>query len=686
MTSTTGTAQSSPQSAGIQPAGSIDVASVLRGVLRRLPMIIVFTALALAGALAFVTTAWVEYTSSAKILIENLATPYTQVQQTTQAEPPIAERDVNTQIEVLNSRDLAANVIDRRISDAARIALSRKKEPGLPDKLLALVGVRTQSVRMTERDRALETYSENLVVYAVNRSSVIKVEYTATDPKIAAEVANAIADAYIEETQTAQAAPISDAREWLAGQIDALREKVVQSEVAVEEYRAQAGLLQGANAATLNNQELSELNSQIILAAAAKSEAAARAKAIRDMLATTGTIDAASDVINSPLIQRLREQQVRMRRRLAELSTTYLDNHPRIIGARRELNDLNKQVRSEALKIVQGLEQQAKIAASRETELRNNLNELKGQASVKNVDEVKLRALQREADANRKLLETFLTRYNEASARENATAQPGMARIISTAVAPLKPSFPKKGPIIVLATLAGFVLALGLAFLMEVMKAANRVQQAAFAPVSAPEPSMPVPSAVTSVASAPPPPTGATRPAALQTAAASAVGGALLGQVPVSTDPAGASNNAKSVLDDPEGKYAIAIRPVSNWMRSIAQVGDTKRIAVTSLPGAELQGAATALAVGRQLAADGVRVALLDCDGDNKFLGTLSGLPQTPGLLELAANESTFSDVIRNDPASSLHIISFAGANTAAASLLDKPRLEMVLGCTGTCL
>jgi uncharacterized protein involved in exopolysaccharide biosynthesis/Mrp family chromosome partitioning ATPase len=648
-------------------------------------MIIVVTALALAGALAFVTTAQVKYTSSATILVENRATPFTQVQPTTQVEPPIVERDVNTQIEVLNSRDLAADVIDRRISDAARLALAQKKKAGLADKLLARVGLQTDSIKMTERQRALDNYLESLVVYAVNRSSVIKIEYTATDPKIAAQIANAVAQAYLEATQSAQAEPISDAREWLAGQIDALREKVVQSEVAVEEYRAQAGLLQGANAATLNNQELSELNSQIILAAAAKSEAAARAKSIRDMLATTGTIDAASDVINSPLIQRLREQQVRMRRRLAELSTTYLDNHPRIIGARRELNDLNKQVRSEALKIVQGLEQQAKIAASREAELRKNLNELKSQASVKNVDEVKLRALQREADANRTLLETFLTRYNEASAREKSTAQPGMARIISTAVAPLKPSFPKKGPIILLATLAGLVLALGLAFLLEVMKAASRMQQAASAapvPAAVAAPAtqaMPMPPAMPQ---APPPvPTAsAVPPVAMQAAAA---GTALLTKVPASPDANTAATRARGIVDGTAADYDAAVRPITRWMQGVSRLGDVKRIAVTSLPGAELDGATTALSAGRQLSAGDVRVVLLDCDGENRLAARLSGVHAGSGLTELAANEATFSDVIRNDPASSLHIISFSARPAGTAPALDKPRLEMVLDALG---
>ncbi len=118
-------------------------------------------------------------------------------------------------------------------------------------------------------------------------------------------------------------------------------------------------------------------------------------------------------------------------------------------------------------------------------------------------------------------------------------------------------------------------------------------------------------------------------------------------------------------------------------MQGISQLDEAKRIAVTSLPGAELDGATTALSAGRQLAANSVRVVLLDCDAENSPMETLSGLQQGPGLTELAATEATFSDVIRNDPASSLHIIAFSAKPSGQAAAPDKPRLEMVLDALG---
>ena len=158
---------------------------------------------------------------------------------------------------------------------------------------------------------------------------------------------------------------------------------------------------------------------------------------------------------------------------MAELSVTYLPNHPKIVAMRNELAKVDQQLRNEAVKIVAGLEDQARIAATREASLRASLNAAKAKASATNLDEVKLRAFERDASANRSLLESFLNRYTDASARQEVAAQPGFARIIQTAVPPANPSYPKTGPTIILATLAGLTLGLGLAFLAEVLRMAG---------------------------------------------------------------------------------------------------------------------------------------------------------------------------------------------------------------------
>ncbi len=671
-------------------AGSVDVVDVLRGVARRWLMIVSLTIVAAVGAFMFVTTAEVRYTSTAKVIVENLATPFTRVQAVQRNDPGLLDRDVQSQVEVLTGRNLAGDVIDRRISDRARQLLVKQSRSTLKT-LLIRFGLASSDTKLAEREKALRRFRDNLTVYRIERSSVIVIEYESSDPAIAAEVANAVAGAYVASTQAAQAAPINDARKWLSEQIEDLRDKVVKSEVAVEEYRAQAGLIQGTGS-KLSNQALSELNSQIILAAASRSEAEERAKSIREMLAKTGSVDGASDVINSAFIQRLREQQVRLRRTLADLSTTYLDNHPRIVGVKREIGDLDRQVRKEIFKIVEGLEQQARIAASRESSLRESLQAMKDKASSSNVDEVRLRALEREARANRTLLETFLTRYNDASAREKSTAQPGIARVISNAAVPMDPSFPKKLPIIALATIAGLVLGFGIAFLLEVMAAAARVQQyaspvrtdmprepqgssASLIPAPAnhhPAPSDDGPSMARPFSPAQPTAWVGQPPSGL----AGAANTATLCRISANCDLASAIRNVATAAQQPASAFGGQVATLANWLESLRQSKSVNRVAFTCLAGAELDAAAMVLASARNLAARNVRVVVADADRRNGHVGRIAQVAASAGLSQLINGQAAFSDVIVCDPQSQAHVI-VAGLPSSAKPEPD--RLAMAL-------
>ncbi|MGE4244638.1 MAG: Wzz/FepE/Etk N-terminal domain-containing protein [Parvibaculaceae bacterium] len=449
--------------------GIIDARDIMRGIWRRKYMVLLLTLLAGASAFFFVRTAEREYSAHAQVLLESLETPYDRSQQTTNERRQFDERDIASQVQVLRSRDLAKRVIgDLQLEklpefDPLSKGLSQLK------RVMILLGLREDPRKQTPEQRALTAFSQKVKAYQVAESRVIEIEGTSRDPQTAADVANSLAEVYVVSTREAQSDTTARAREWLSEQIETLRKKVIESEDAVESFRTQSGLLKGPTA-TLSSQELGELNTQITLAESAKSEAQAKVKAIRDVLTSTGAVDSSSAVLSSPLIQRLREQQVLVRRNVAELSATYLDNHPRLIAAKRELDDLNRQIRSEALKVVAGLEQEAKIAAGREASLRESLASLKTRVGESNVDEVKLRALEREATANRNLLESFLDKFSDASARQEVLAQPGIARIISRADPPTEPSFPKSVPIILLASLGGFTIGLGLAFMAEVMK------------------------------------------------------------------------------------------------------------------------------------------------------------------------------------------------------------------------
>ncbi len=194
-----------------------------------------------------------------------------------------------------------------------------------------------------------------------------------------------------------------------------------------------------------------------------------------------------SDIVNSELMRRLSEQRVTLRAQLAEQSSTLLDQHPRIKELRAQIADLDRQMRTEADRLARSLENDAKLASGRVDGLSSGLDQLKRQAASTNEQDVQLRALERDAKSQRDLLESYLAKYREATARDSIGATAPDARIISAAVVSNTPSWPKKLPTILVAALAMFVLSSGFVLSGELLRALPMQSVAAATPVRPPQ-------------------------------------------------------------------------------------------------------------------------------------------------------------------------------------------------------
>jgi uncharacterized protein involved in exopolysaccharide biosynthesis/Mrp family chromosome partitioning ATPase len=419
-----------------------------------------------AGAATFIVLSMMRplYTSEARILIQNEESAFTRPadDQGRDRQQALDEQAIQSQVQVITSRDIALEVV-KELGLAHNAEFAKDAGTSFIKRWLSQLGLGLGSPK-SEEEKAANALADHLSVFVLNKSSVISIEYTSGDPQLAADIANKIAEDYLEWQRKEKMAQTQDATVWLNSQIEVLRKRVAESEEAAERFRASNGLYEGSNNVPLNAQQLSELNSQLIQAAAQKSEAEARARLIKKMLADGGDIDATPEVLNSELIGRLIEQRAQVQRQLAELSATLLPSHPRIQQLNSELADIRGQIRDEATKIVKSLENQAEVASARESSLSKSLNDVKSQASGQSDAEIKLRALEREAKSNRDLLESYLARYRDASARHDMGAVPAQAAIVSKAHASIQPSFPKRMQLTLLVTAA--VALLALAFVM----------------------------------------------------------------------------------------------------------------------------------------------------------------------------------------------------------------------------
>ena len=196
-------------------ASAIDMASLLRGMWRRKALILTLALLFALGALGYVYTTPQTYTGEAMVLIENLDTPFDRAQpQDTQSLQVIDDRDVLSQVSVLTSRDLAERVI-KKLGLAERPEFDPlSKGMGIGTRIAIALGFRSDPRRQSAEERAYSRYSGGLNVYQIPQSKVIVIKYSSTDPKAAADVANALAETYVVSTRESESEPTGRAREW----------------------------------------------------------------------------------------------------------------------------------------------------------------------------------------------------------------------------------------------------------------------------------------------------------------------------------------------------------------------------------------------------------------------------------------------------------------------------------------
>ncbi|MGC2778760.1 MAG: GumC family protein, partial [Bradyrhizobium sp.] len=451
-------------------SGDLDVRLVGRALARKRGFILLPTLLALALAVTAVNMITPRYKSEARILIDGRENVFLRPSSERNEERTALDAEaVASQVQLVLSRDLARDIINKnKLGELPEFDPVLRGVSPLKS-IAAMIGLVKDPLSMAPDERIMDAYYERLTVYAVDKSRVLVVEFQSQDPALAAQVANSIADGYLVLQQNARQAQAKSASQWLAGEIQSLRKKVEEAESRVEDFRSKSNSFMGTNNTSLSNQQMGEVNTQLNNARALKSDAETKARLIREMLQGGQPIEA-SEVLNSEAMRRLSEQRISLRAQLAEQSSTLLDNHPRIKELKAQLADVDRQIRDEAGKISRSLDSDARIAEGRVQMLSQSLDQAKKQATSTNGQDVQLRALERDAKSQRDLLESYLAKYREANTRETLDTPPAEGRIISRAVVSNTPAYPKKLPIVLIATLATLMLTSGVVITGELLR------------------------------------------------------------------------------------------------------------------------------------------------------------------------------------------------------------------------
>lgn len=623
-----------------------DFIETLRKVWRQRRTVVLCTALFAAASVVTAMSLPAHYVAEARVLV---GVPEPKVLNSASFLPNVSPDAEFVQSEgiVVKSRGLAKQVVDQ---------LHLADDPGFNPKPAAagvwqrvfarleslLAGPRPapQPVAATAQDaaarrenRLIDRLLSSIDVTTLGRSHVLSIEADALRPDLAASIANALAQAYLAEQRGDKVHATDKIEQYLTARIDELRRQVEKSEQAVADYRKKYGLYEVANT-SVTSQQMAELNTQLILAQTSKAEADSRLRDAEGLRRKGLEGDSVPEVLRSPLIQALKQQQAKAEQNLAELSAIYGPRHPRIVDAKAQIADIRAKVQMEIARVIGGLRQEAQTADARYEALQQNFDKLKGQMSGVNDRSIHLDALRREAAVDRNLLQAMEARAKEALGSAEV-AQPD-ARLVSAAAPPERPSYPPKTLIVLLGILGGGLIGVVLALLRDsVDQTFHRSDQVE-----------------------------------------SATGLPVLSLVPTLR---GSTPPSVHVLRKPVSPYSESLRKLQIGIELSEAAQSPRTVLFCSATPAEGKSVMVA-SLGRLLASNGKRVMLIDCDWRRPTMHRVFRCSNKSGLVALLTDERVpLNEIIYNDPLSGLDVIPSGDWSPRSVHALTSQRMRLIL-------
>lgn len=352
----------------------------------------------------------------------------------------------------------------------------------LMSSLLGLIGLPARAPSAAGNNEvqlaALEALSRHITIRKTEKSFIVDIEVWSTNPAKAAMLANTLTSAYLAESRNSQASAARRATNDLSGRLKELRDRLRNAETALATYKAQNNFV-GTQDALISDQQLSASNQRLSAARAATMDAQARLDQIEASRRTAADAGANPEVLQSPTIANLRAQYADARKKYAEQAGELGPRHPALRQTERQVEDLKRTINEEIDRFAQSAKNDLTRARDFEASLNRALEAQKRQSVQLSQAAVRLRELEREADASRDVYQSFLKRSRETEEQE--TLNTSAARVIGEATVPQRRSFP---PAMSLFAMIGFIF--GALAASGWFVAAELLFAAAIAPAPAP--------------------------------------------------------------------------------------------------------------------------------------------------------------------------------------------------------
>ena len=315
----------------------------------------------------------------------------------------------------------------------------------------------------------VENIKGALGVTRAGQAYVLNITFTSADPAKAARLANAVADAFVVDKLDARFDAAKRASAWLSDRLVELRQQLREAEEAVASFRTENNLVSNSSGASLNQEQLAQLNGRLVAARSETAEKKARLELLQKIQAGGGNISSLPEVANSGAIADLRRQENDISRQEADLLARYNDRHPSVVNLRAQLSDIRRAIAAEARRLTSAVQNEYDLAKARQDAVERTLREVTGQTGLDNSKAITLRELERTAAVNKSLFEDFLQRARVT--QEQSTFEARDARVITPAQSPATPSSPKTLLIMLASVLIGTMVGAGSAYLLELLNA-----------------------------------------------------------------------------------------------------------------------------------------------------------------------------------------------------------------------
>ena len=463
-----------PNSSPESTAGTVSLIQIRDFVGRQWRLIALVTALSIIFGIAFIAISPSRYTAQADMIIDTKRVSWTQSEMASENHM-VEDAQVESEIETTKSEKVAKAVIGRLHLDEDPEFVGSGQ--GFVRRLLALLKLNAVPEAASNNElmrRALGAVRDNLRVTRLGHSYIQQISFTSLDRDKAAKIANAFANAYIEDQLQAKFDATHRASVWLEERIGELRDQASNAYKAVQDFKSENSIIIGVDGKLASEIELDQLGIALAKARADTSQARAKLDRISRVLEQRSDKESltipdpiVTDALSSPVITKLRQQFLDDQNKESEWSARYGSDHQAARNLRAEMAALQRAIWDEVSRIAESYKSELQIAKSQEESIDKRMIDVFQKSAATRQSQVRLRELETAATTYRGIYETFLSRFTQSVQQQSFPSTE--ARIVTEATPPHAPSSHKLGLTIALSTLCGLVLGLGAAFAREQM-------------------------------------------------------------------------------------------------------------------------------------------------------------------------------------------------------------------------